>query len=453
MSLEPFLRREWATSVRSSRAFRDRGSALILTSLAALGSFAVWDQLGWDRSSITGGLRFGLSSFGLTVGVLAVLALPMVIPPVASAIASERERKGLETLLASRFTSLEIVLGTMACGLFRYANAVAAGLPVVVLMMALGGVAPAWLALALLALGATAVFLAALSVVVSVLAQTAPKAVNTASGLFVLWVGMPATFVILRPLLWPGGAPWFEGLALGLVDASPSGLILNLAGVMPRPGGPVGAILRMAVCEGLGTLLLVWWAVARLRPIARGDRAFASTAKRLLWIPKRLRGVTPRPPCGDDPVLWHEMHAAGGMGSRLRLIGQLVSLVMLLGLGTGLWWFAEPAFKELAARGYGASREAFTMPAVDPIARLLVNKASKTIIHAAPGQARLEFNIVLRQVSAFFLMGFIAVAFGTALETLKGEHTRDTWLALIATPLSGWEILRGKMGGGDLEGS
>jgi hypothetical protein len=123
---------------------------------------------------------------------------------------------------------------------------------------------------------------------------------------------------------------------------------------------------------------------------------------------------------------------------------------MLLGLGTGLWWFAEPAFKELASRGYGASREAFSMPAIDPIARLLVNKGqvfSKTFLAAAPGQARLEFNIVLRQVSALFLMGFIAVTFGTALETLKGEQTRDTWLALISTPLSGWEILKGKMGG------
>ena len=34
---------------------------------------------------------------------------------------------------------------------------------------------------------------------------------------------------------------------------------------------------------------------------------------------------------------------------------------------------------------------------------------------------------------------------GAAAESVVNERERDTWLGLIATPLSGWEILRAKM--------
>jgi hypothetical protein len=450
MSLEPFLRREWATSVRTSRAFRDRGDALLLASLVALGCFGVWDRLGWDRSTVAGASRFGVLSFGLTVGALAVLGLPIVIPRVSMAIASERDRKGLDPLLASQFTSLEIVLGAMSGGLFRYANALAASLPVLILLMVLGGVAPVWLFLAVLGMTSTALLMASFSVVVSVLAKSGSKALIASTGLFLFWVGMPATFVILRPLLWQGAPSWLIGSVCVLVDASPAGFLLNLAGLMPKPGGPVEAILRMAAYQSLVSLGLVGWAVARLRPIVREPRTATLGSKLFRLIPEALRKPKARPACGDNPVLWQEMHSTGGLSAKLRWLSQVVSLFLLLGLGTGLWWFAEPAFKELAARGFGASAEAFKMPKVDPIARLLVNKGQATsgpVSGPLPGQARLEFNIVLRQISALFLIGFIAVAFMTAVETLKGEQTRDSWLALISTPLSGGEILDGKLAG------
>jgi ABC-type Na+ efflux pump permease subunit len=450
MSLEPFLRRELVTSVRSSRAFGDRRNALLLTSLVALGSFWGWDQLGWDRVSVDGAARFGLASFGLAIATLAILGLPMVIPQVARTIASERDQRSLDALLTSRFSSLEIVLGAMLGGLFRYANALASALPILVLLMVLGGLGWGWLALAGLGLASTALLMAAFSVLVSVLAKSGAKAVNAASGMFLLWVGAPSTCVILKPLVWPGAPPWLSGLIQPLVDASPAGFLLNLAGLMPRPGGPVEAVVRLASWEVLGASVLVAWAVARLRPIVRRQQEKQKASNDLGIFRKWLVEPTNRPACGDDPVLWNEMHSTGGVSPGLRLLSQAVSLVMLLGLAMGLWWFAEPAFNELAARGYGPSVEAFTMPRLDPIARLLVNKTqtfSKSIINASPGQARLEFNIVLRQISALFLMGFIAVAFGTALETLKGEQRRDTWLTLISTPLTGWEILKGKIGG------
>jgi hypothetical protein len=418
--------------------------------LVVVVGFGFWDYLGWDRSTVAGASRFGLVSFGLAVSALAALGLPIVIPQVSRGIAADRDRRSLDALLASGFSSLEIVLGAMAGGLLRYANAVATGLPILVLLMVLGGVSWVWLALAGLGLASTALLMAALSVAVSIVAKSGSKSVSTATGLFLLWIGTPLTVVILRPMVWPGAPSWLIRVALGVLDASPSGLLLNLAGILPRPGEPVEAIVRLMVCELVASLVMVAWAVVRLRPSARALQEPKPKTNRLRIIQAILREPTSRPPCGDDPVLWSEMHSQGGESANHRLLSQVISLVMLLGLATSLWWFAEPAFKELASRGYGPSVEAFTMPKIDPIARLLMNRATlspRAISNAAPGQARLEFNIVLRQVSSLFLMGFILVAFGTALETLKGEQRRDTWLILISTPLSGWEILRAKLGG------
>ena len=66
-------------------------------------------------------------------------------------------------------------------------------------------------------------------------------------------------------------------------------------------------------------------------------------------------------------------------------------------------------------------------------------------MNPAPGQARLEFNIALRQFSAMLASPFAFGIFVAAFRSVAAERKSDTWLGLIATPLSGWEILRAKM--------
>ncbi len=124
-----------------------------------------------------------------------------------------------------------------------------------------------------------------------------------------------------------------------------------------------------------------------------------------------------------------------------RLIGLV--WIGLIALVTS--WFAVPAFRELAARGYGAAPEAFTMPAWNPLVRVLGDKLIMPAAGPAAGQARLEFNIALRLCSAVWVGGYVVELYGAAVEGVKRERERGTWLGLIATPLSGWEILRAKM--------
>ena len=114
---------------------------------------------------------------------------------------------------------------------------------------------------------------------------------------------------------------------------------------------------------------LVAWAIVRLRPASRSLYDVEGRATHLRTLRAAMRRPPRRPPCGDDPVLWYEIHAARGVGPIQRLAaGYDVAWVVVLALGT--YRFAAPAFSELVERGYGPSREAFSPPELNPLARI-----------------------------------------------------------------------------------
>ena len=71
-------------------------------------------------------------------------------------------------LLTTQLSGAEIVVGTMAAGLLRAANGLAAAVPLVVLIVFLGGVDPGLVLLSGAGLASTALAAAAISVVASV---------------------------------------------------------------------------------------------------------------------------------------------------------------------------------------------------------------------------------------------------------------------------------------------
>jgi hypothetical protein len=211
---------------------------------------------------------------------------------------------------------------------------------------------------------------------------------------------------------------------------------------MFRRASPLGALLRMIALQMAAAAMLVAWASWRLRPASRA--VYDGEGRAVLLRSLRVR-TRARPPCGDDPVLWNEIHSTRGARPSEMLAGSVGNAVWIGLLAYVASWFAVPAFAELAARGYGASAEALKMPELNPLARVLVNKLGKPSLGLTPGQARLEFNIVLRHATTCLDYLYILIVAGFAAESVAVEKERDTWLGLIATPLSGWEILRAKM--------
>ena len=166
-------------------------------------------------------------------------------------------------------------------------------------------------------------------------------------------------------------------------------------------------------------MLTLWAAWLPVRPASRAleDVEGQSARLRLLRQSRRRR---PRPPCGDDPVLWNAIQtnrrATVGAWTEDRLIWLV--WIGLIALVTS-WPSRVPAFRELARAATGAAAlEAFTMPAWNPC----VAVGDKLIMPAdgpAAGQARLEFNIALRQVSAFWAWAYVLVLYGAAVEGVE----------------------------------
>jgi ABC-type transport system involved in multi-copper enzyme maturation permease subunit len=251
---------------------------------------------------------------------------------------------------------------------------------------------------------------------------------------------MPVLIVMLLPRIWPAAVLWVVPVAVRVLDSGPLGVGMSLMGVIPR-GTLVVAVLRMIALQAAAAVVLVHWAMVRLRPASRAVHDVGGRAAFRRLLHARWR---PRPACGDDPVLWHEIHSSRAMS--IELLVQLLFNVLCVGfLAYITSWFAVPAFVELARYGYGPMPGKPAVPELNPFARMLVAKLTGLSLAIAPGQARLEFNIVLRQMTGLLDLLYVLMVAGAAAESVATERERETWLGLIATPLTGREILRAKM--------
>ncbi len=447
MQLGLFFRRALITRARRGSAFHDRVAAVILVPVLVAGCVLFWDRCDWDRTSVAGSALFGLSAFALIVFTQAIVAAAIVDREVAPSIASERDRKSLDGLLASRLSAAEIVVGMMVMGLVRGANWLAAALPVVVLIAIVGGVPPMLVMLTAAGLGSCAFAAAALAVAVSVSAPNHSRALSVSIGPLVAWLELPLVVEFLLPLVWRGCPRFLVHAVHWLVDGSPAGVGVSavLPTLVPRPFGIIEAILRMIALQVSGASALFLWATWQLRPASRALHD-GEGPPALRWL-RRLSRRRPRPrrPCGDDPVLWNELYSQCTASLGGRIVAGLASLVGIGVVALGTSWFALPAFAELAERGYGATKQGFIMPEGNPLARVLVGKLLIPAGAAVPGQARLEFNLALRQFSALLVMLYVVMVCGTAAMSVILEYERNTWHSLIATSLTGWENLRARM--------
>ena len=192
------------------------------------------------------------------------------------------------------------------------------------------------------------------------------QALTLGISLTVVWIAGPFVFLALRARFWPGCPSFVTEIALAVLRSSPTGVLANLLGIVAS-GSPLEAAMRMIACELVGGSAIVAWAIWRLRPASRAAyEAEGQTARnRIVRSRRRRPPALPRPPCGDDPVLWYAMRR--NRPTRAQWILQFdVNLVGIGFIAFATWRFAKPAFQELASRGYGAEASAVHLPDVNP---------------------------------------------------------------------------------------
>ena len=125
-----------------------------------------------------------------------------------------------------------------------------------------------------------------------------------------------------------------------------------------------------------------------------------------------------RPGCGNDAMIWKEVWAAP-KSLMTRVLRGLVLATMLTLAAVFCFSQGLESVEELLENGYSAEFE--------------------DLYH------RLELNVRLRYLvtlTAGFMLFWVSIV---AACSLAGERDKDTWLSLLSTPLTGFEIIRGKV--------
>jgi ABC-type Na+ efflux pump permease subunit len=441
VTILPICRRDLMTSARRGRLQSERAWFAGTLLLIVLGTFAAWYI---SSNQFVGRYlmsRVAAQSFLFVVCTHAMLVLGLATLGALS-IARELDRRTLGFVLATRLGNAEIILGKLAVCLAGFFANLAAGLPVMILLHVLGGVHHTLILLSYGCLVSTGFFVLCLAIWISTEARDARRAANLTVCSILAWLMLPF-FVGMTPLLTRIGIrlPAFVlTLNAWVLASNPLSLLpLFLGGGVSNTAlfHKIGWMSGLQLCGGVVFLLV---AIARLRRAYRtnvgGDGGPLS--RRLSRPAWRLR---PRPPVSDDPILWREMYTSRG-----GILGQLAGFGIAAGvyaaLGYVTFFFARRALVELWHHGYLALSSSTARPELNLIVRFFLDDSGP---NAPVDAARVDFNLFLRYATGAILFGIALICSSTAAQLLATERAKDTWNSLIATPLSGRDILLGKL--------
>ncbi len=367
---------------------------------------------------------FAFSTFcGITVGQ-EVMVLALTPALVAGVIADEKQRKTLHYLMASQLTSLEIVVGKLLVRMLYLAVLLGVSLPILSLLVLLGGIDPRLVLLACAATFSTAWFLSALSIWVSTIARRPREALFIAFGLECLWLFLP---LMARTARTPG-SPVVDQMLSWLGEwvgtSSPAEVIRQIFWGAVRGGGSsqteIELVCWMSGLQAVFGLVLAILAAMQLRPIFRhqegGGVVRHRRGLRSIW---RSTPLTRRPVVGDRPMLWKELYTGGTRG-----FAWLISF-LLTAIGGGFLayytvWMGAAAILEWCDQGY-VSWVGYQ--------------------HSD----RIQFYwYMLFIVPLLYLVGILSVA-GSAAAAITSEHEGDTWVSLTATDLTAREVVFAKL--------
>jgi ABC-type transport system involved in multi-copper enzyme maturation permease subunit len=355
-------------------------------------------------------------------GILQLVTVLVLVPPLfGGTITDEKQRRTLHYLMASRLSSGEIILDKLLARSAHLAVFVAMGLPVVAIIGFLGGISLEWVALAYLGTLSTTTMAVAISVWISTRARRVRQAVLVAYLLILAWIFVPTMISGLSLALYPGAARWVTPVADLMASTSPVGVLFLLvrrgAGI-PAPAVVFDDCMWMAGLQVVATIALLVAAIMRLRPIFRRQE---ETPARTTWFRPRKARMPRRahPECGNDPLAWKERYfAPADIFTKLVLLPALVAVTIPLILSVEI----TGGFGEFC---YDVWNHGFAI--------------------RAESRWQLAWGL---QVYLGWYIGFwlLAVA-GASAASVAQEREADTWVSLTSSPLTGWEILRGKAAG------
>jgi ABC-type transport system involved in multi-copper enzyme maturation permease subunit len=363
------------------------------------------------------------------VFMLVQLTLVVLLTPayVAGAIAEEKDRKTMEFMLATDLRDREIVLSKLLSRLANMSLLLLTGLPILSILQFIGGVDPQLMVAGFAAIALSMLGIGSLSILLSTLFKK-PRDAISLTYLMLIAYGALATFLLsiaMTPLgsqaLWfgddpPAFIPTIGDISQVFNAGNPLAAIFVLGNAIGGRGGANLATVLPDVLERYAwfhlsvTAVCITWSILRLRAIAL-KQSVGGTAAKLRWW-QRLR-----PAVGEWPMLWKELHIEGG--TRLNwLVWIGVIILILLTLGTGLFIVGAVIydFMKFGFRDFWQQM----------------------------GEA---MNVWFRIAGTFVACVLLLRTSVRAATSITSERERDTFDALVTTPMSAEQMLFAKFVG------
>jgi hypothetical protein len=281
----------------------------------------------------------------------------LTVQLMAGVVAEEREARRWDDLLTTDLRAREILLGKAVGRLPLILDPVLASLPVLALTPMLGGVSPALMAWAAVAILAVVVGLSGVALFYSVVAVSARFAMSATAvlcGLYLVVLGPLSAFAAVPPVwTFPASvgvtSPVEVGDVIEAMNAGNPAAALGMASFRARVGpdgfeAEFGRAARRFAAFQIGVFALFGLtAMARLRravPWLDRSRVDAAPVVRK-W---RARPAVERPLVGDLPVYWWQRYgslnrtqlkAVAALTPRLFVVVGLMSLATFVGLRLG----------------------------------------------------------------------------------------------------------------------
>jgi ABC-type transport system involved in multi-copper enzyme maturation permease subunit len=406
----PIFRVELVSVARRRRYFilRVLYAALILLVLwmTYSSSYYIYNSSGQPSIQYSAALA---ASFFMSFTWLQLLAILFVGPAMAAGtIASERERRTIEYLFATDLSNAEIVLGKTLARLTLLGQFVLVGLPILFLFRLLGGIPAQALLATFISAAGTALMLTAISIVISVWTPRARDAVGRVYLLLIALFSLPPILYTFNRLhIFGTGliSQTIGQLADLLLLINPLSAAMNAMG----RGSALGFGLDMQlILEAVGMQCLVAAACLFLATFAVRRVHLAETT-RTAEKQVKSRGRQRRP-VGEHAMLWKEMFSSTSHGTlgRIGWAAMIVILVSLLGMTIWIFWES---------------------------------------LGSTDDWSRNNYFQYLMGLTGYLGCGMLLLSASRAAGLMSQEKERDTWVSLLSTPLTGQEIVLGKLCG------
>lgn len=335
-----------------------------------------------------------------TLGILEALSLTfaLVLAPaiLGGSLAGDKERGSIGLLLSTRVDAREIVLGRLCGRLSLVAAILMAGVPFLLGFAVLADLSPG-ATLALMALPATVGFGAGgLTMMASAIARRGRNALIAVYVGEVLLLAVPSALAARSPLTGFAG-PWPTALNPYLAIEP----VLSSASAAPG----LGTLMAWTLMGGVGCTVASYWLRRSFLAMVGGPTKGAG----------RRRGV----PAVDEarPMLWKEFYIErpGARGWIGRILGVLLLVYLVAG--------------------------SLTLAALASWARFVTGSEEQFDVYTS-WMGRLFAD------PAFLFAILVQLSVGLrAAVAVASERERGTWDALLTSPMSGREILGGKLWG------